>query len=193
MLKFAKTLIEDLSNAYTIVAVFLDFVFFICKVSKIKILLHLSYAWVLLPMLLVVLVTYYQRYKAYQELIDAKPNRDVWLLNAIWKTHTGRWKIPGHTIESDDQNYWERLYDKANEIRQYAADGKLPIWGKRQNKWNALWELITPEYWLNHSFDPMSFYQVPDPENLKTMGAQEWKSFMTDKTKVEKLWPSRNP
>ena len=192
MLKYAKAIIEDLYNGYAIVAVLLDIIFFFCKAFEVKILLHLSYAWMLLPALLATLVAHYKRYKASSE--SKQSNRDVWLLDAIWKAHTGQWGIPNQAaVKGEDQNYWEKLSDKADKIRQYAADGKLPIWGKRQKQWNSLWEPISPEYWLSHTFHP--FWFDPNPENLKIMGTeqqQEWKSFMTDKTKVEKLWPKKS-
>ena len=52
-------------------------------------------------------------------------------------------------------------------LRQLAAEGTLPIWGRRRGYW-ALWELAPPAFWKHHQVDFQSFLEA-DPKLLHAL------------------------
>jgi hypothetical protein len=52
-------------------------------------------------------------------------------------------------------------------IRQLAAEGTLPIWGRKQGYW-ALWEWVPPAFWQHHQVDYQSFLEA-DPKLLHAL------------------------
>lgn len=96
--------------------------------------------------------------------------RDVWLYDAICRIFMGRWDhIPLKRGKLDlDNADAEVLQDLVTRhIRQLAAEGTLPIWGRRQGYW-ALWELAPPEFWKHHQVDYQSFLEA-DPKLLHAL------------------------
>jgi hypothetical protein len=99
-----------------------------------------------------------------------RPQRDVWLYDAICRIFLGRWdNIPlkrGRLdLEAADLPILHELTTR--HIRQLAAEGRLPIWGKRRGNW-ALWELAAPEFWKHHQVDYPSFLEA-DPRVLHAL------------------------
>jgi hypothetical protein len=99
-----------------------------------------------------------------------RAQRDVWLYDAICRIFLGRWDLialKGGKLDLDRAGS-EVLQDLiARHIRQLAADGTLPIWGRKQGYW-ALWELAPPEFWRHHQVDYQSFLEA-DPRLLHAL------------------------
>jgi hypothetical protein len=99
-----------------------------------------------------------------------QPRRDVWLYDAICRIFLGRWDLIAlkrGKLDLDGAD-GEVLRDLvARHIRQLAAEGTLPIWGRRRGYW-ALWELAPPEYWKHHQVDYQSFLEA-DPKLLHAL------------------------
>jgi hypothetical protein len=102
-----------------------------------------------------------------QPAAGTRAQRDVWLYDAICRIFLGRWEpIPLQrgklALDSADA---EVLHDLVTRhIRQLAAEGALPIWGKRPGYW-ALWELTPAAFWQQHKVDYQSFLEA-DPKLL---------------------------
>jgi hypothetical protein len=96
--------------------------------------------------------------------------RDVWLYEAICRIFLGRWdrialQRGKLDLDSADSAVLQDLITR--HIRQLAADGTLPIWGKRPGSW-ALWELVPPAFWRDHQVDYQSFLEA-DPKLLHAL------------------------
>jgi hypothetical protein len=96
--------------------------------------------------------------------------RDVWLYDAICRIFVGRWELIALKrgkldLDSADTEVLQDLVTR--HIRQLAAEGALPIWGRRRGYW-ALWELVPPEFWKRHQVDYQSFLEA-DPKLLHAL------------------------
>ena len=99
-----------------------------------------------------------------------RPQRDVWLYDAICRIFLGRWdtielKHGKLDLDQADSTVLQDLV--THHIRQLAADGTLPIWGRRRGYW-ALWEPTPPEFWQHHQVDYPSFLEA-DPRLLHAL------------------------
>lgn len=100
----------------------------------------------------------------------AGAQRDVWLYDAICRIFLGQWEpIPLQrgklALDGADA---EVLHDLVTRhIRQLAAEGALPIWGKQPGYW-ALWELAPAAFWRQHQVDYQSFLEA-DPKLLHAL------------------------
>lgn len=100
----------------------------------------------------------------------ARARRDVWLHDAICRIFLGRWDpiaLKRGRLDVDDADAAVLRELITRHIRQLAADGTLPIWGKRPGSW-ALWELVPPEFWRDHQVDYQSFLEA-DPKLLHAL------------------------
>jgi hypothetical protein len=130
--------------------------------------------------------------------IDPRWSRDISLAGALWRAFDGDWKNvrpPQSQLEED------RFYQTAEQIRQHAFDGSLPIWGRR--KGSTLFEPVHKEFWRNHAIEAAYLLNsknnrdlwvyvthplvVGEVQNARTM---VWEDFMTSNEAVEKLWPA---
>jgi hypothetical protein len=96
--------------------------------------------------------------------------RDVWLYDAICRIFLGRWDLIALKrgkldLIGEDTEVLQDLVTR--HVRQLAADGTLPIWGRRRGYW-ALWELAPPEFWKHHQVDYQSFLEA-DPKLLHAL------------------------
>jgi hypothetical protein len=96
--------------------------------------------------------------------------RDIWLYDAICRIFLGRWdliplKHGKLVLDSADSAVLQDLITR--HIRQMAAEGTLPIWGRKQGYW-ALWESAPPEFWKHHQVDYQSFLEA-DPRLLHAL------------------------
>jgi hypothetical protein len=99
-----------------------------------------------------------------------EPRRDVWLHDAICRIFLGRWdpialKRGKLDLDSADGEVLRDLVTR--HVRQLAAEGTLPIWGRRRGYW-ALWELAPPAFWTYHQVDYQSFLEA-DPKLLHAL------------------------
>jgi hypothetical protein len=99
-----------------------------------------------------------------------QPRRDVWLHDAICRIFLGRWDLIALKrgkldLDNADSEVLQDLVTR--HIRQLAAEGTLPIWGRRRGYW-ALWELAPPEFWKHHRVDYQSFLEA-DPKLLHAL------------------------
>jgi hypothetical protein len=122
--------------------------------------------------------------------------RDVWLFDAICRMYLGRWEqIPfnesGPDLDADGLNVLHDLITK--DIRQFAFEGRLPIWGKAAPL--ALWNLAGAGFWKLCGIDWLSF-SYNDPKKLRATGymVQDQRTvtieLMTSRVAVEKLCAS---
>ena len=126
--------------------------------------------------------------------ITKEPQRDVWLLDAVYYIGFGTWA----PIEWDDlQGQTNRLGGVPEDIRQRALDGDLPIWG-REGFAGPL-DLLPKKYWKYYGFDWFSLlgdepeeFQTEIKENVSTISIGVCRSLKTSKSKVEELWPVEN-
>ncbi len=134
-------------------------------------------------------------------ILDPSWIRDALLLDAIWRAHLGQWKAR-ETYPHDDWSAKTPFYKAANDIRQMAFEGKLPIWARRPS--SNLFEVVPSGFWLNHDIEagyciipevtdswvkitfPLEVGDVPHARTPK------WTDFMTSKLAVEALWPSQS-
>jgi hypothetical protein len=99
-----------------------------------------------------------------------QPRRDVWLYDAVCRIFLGRWDLIALKrgkldLDSADSEVLQDLITR--HIRQLAAEGTLPIWGRRRGYW-ALWELAPPAFWRHHQVDYQSFLEA-DPKLLHAL------------------------
>jgi hypothetical protein len=102
-----------------------------------------------------------------------RPQRDVWLYDAICRIFLGRWEainLKGGKLDlgAADAPILEDLVSR--HIRQLAAEGTLPIWGRQGGSW-SLWELAPREFWKQHQVDYHSFLEA-DPKLLHALPCQ---------------------
>ena len=80
--------------------------------------------------------------------------RDIWLFDAICRMYLGRWQRLSSTgkrldLDVDTTNVLFELV--THDVRQFAFEGRLPIWGKFASL--ALWQRTDSEFWEDHSID----------------------------------------
>jgi hypothetical protein len=117
----------------------------------------------------------FARQSAQLPIVPIKPSptrvqRDVWLYDAICRIFLGRWdqiSLKRGKLDLDDADAAVLQDLVTRHIRQLAAEGALPIWGRRQGYW-ALWELAPPEFWRHHQVDYQSFLEA-DPNLLHAL------------------------
>jgi hypothetical protein len=101
---------------------------------------------------------------------QTRAQRDVWLYDAICRIFLGRWeqfhlKLGKLDFDNADSAVLQDLVTR--HIRQLAAEGTLPIWGRKRGYW-ALWELAPPAFWKHHQVDYQSFLEA-DPKLLHAL------------------------
>jgi hypothetical protein len=84
-------------------------------------------------------------------------DRNVTVYDAICRMYLGRWdKISVADGRLDlTQNGFQAVHDLMEDVRQFAFDGRFPIWGKAQGHM-ALWEQTPPAFWRHHHLDYLS-------------------------------------
>jgi hypothetical protein len=96
--------------------------------------------------------------------------RDVWLHDAICRIFLGRWdqiRLKQGKLDLDDADSAVLRDLITRHIRQLAAEGTLPIWGRKRGYW-ALWEPVPPSFWRHHQVDYQSFLEA-DPKLLHAL------------------------
>jgi len=133
-----------------------------------------------------------------KDKIVRKIDRDVWLADAIWRAYLGKWERPDHDLNGPGvgEESAQRLHDiVVNEIRQFAFEGKLPIWGKRRG--SSLWEPVPKEFWKDNRVNYLTIIH-DDPTKILVEGTErfarndEWQELMTSWQRVEYLWPQED-
>jgi hypothetical protein len=121
-----------------------------------------------------------------------RAQRDVWLYDAICRIFIGRWeqiRLQRGKLDLDNADRAVLQDLVARHIRQLAAEGALPIWGRKPGYW-ALWELVPPAFWRLHQVDFQSFLEA-DPKLLHALpcsgggGAAAIGELMTSKAAVD--------
>jgi hypothetical protein len=121
-----------------------------------------------------------------------RPQRDVWPYDAICRIFLGRWEaiaLKGGRLDLDNADAPVLQDLVSRHIRQLAADGTLPIWGRQRGNW-ALWELAPPAFWKNYQVDYQSFLEA-DPRLLHALPCRDgdrtvpFGELMTSKAAVE--------
>ena len=109
-------------------------------------------------------------HESIKQAAQIRAQRDVWLHDAICRIFLGRWDLIALKrgkldLDRTDSQVLQDLVSR--HIRQLAAEGTLPIWGRKQGYW-ALWELAPPEFWRHHQVDFQSFLEA-DPKLLHAL------------------------
>jgi hypothetical protein len=121
-----------------------------------------------------------------------RAQRDVWLYDAICRIFIGRWErihLKRGRLDLDNADCAVLQDLVTRHVRQLAAEGALPIWGRKPGYW-ALWELMPPEFWSHHQVDYQSFLDA-DPKLLHALpcsggaGAAAIGELMTSKAAVD--------
>jgi hypothetical protein len=130
-------------------------------------------------------------------VFDPNWTRDIFLGEALWYAYSRNWSGWLRLGERDA----ELFHYVTVELRQYAFEGLLPIWGTRPK--SNLYELVPREFWRNHDIAsgysvscaiPEVFVYVTRQLNLgevQNARTNAWTSFMTSRDAMEKLWPPR--
>ncbi|MBV8755385.1 MAG: hypothetical protein JO328_21235 [Hyphomicrobiales bacterium] len=122
--------------------------------------------------------------------------RDVWLFDAICRMYLGKWERISsmgnrRELDVDTRNALYELV--ARDIRQFAFEGRLPIWGKFAPL--ALWHRTDSEFWEYHGVDWSSFL-LNDPKKLRVTKymlkhqSTVMSQLMTSRVKVDELCES---
>jgi hypothetical protein len=96
--------------------------------------------------------------------------RDVWLYDAVCRIFLGSWdqiRLKRGKLDLDDADSAVLQDLVTRHIRQLAAEGTLPIWGRQPGYW-GLWELAPPAFWKHHQVDYQSFLEA-DPKLLHAL------------------------
>ena len=127
-----------------------------------------------------------------------KIERDVWLADAIWRAHLGKWGRPDRDLSGPGVGLdaAQMLHDIiVGEVRQFAFEGKLPVWGKRRG--STLWESVPKEFWKDNRVNYLTIIR-DDPALILIEGIprhernDEWQELMTSWQSVEYLWPKKD-
>lgn len=77
-------------------------------------------------------------------------------------------------------------------FRQAAADGKIPVWGKAMH--SDVFEPVPKEYWLKYQIEWFSLLRdsaTTEPAVIGVLRGYEFLDLMTNKTRIEAIWPKR--
>ena len=118
------------------------------------------------------------------------------------------WQAVEHVaILSTHESNGDYLPKSREVIRQFAADGKLKIWGKRHlgvrsnfdSRFDTVWAPLPPEFWVDNRIlaDASTEMKNPNvPFTIPIQGDGTWNGSYADllvsKREVESLWPERD-
>lgn len=116
---------------------------------------------------------------------------DEWLLGALQYVIHGSWDRPIAIIGENANN--NKLHATLDEIRQFAADGRLDVWGKEGSWQTAIWRKIPKDFWLSNAIDAFDVFRG-SAENLKTSqtignSGLVFRALKINKRQVYELWP----
>jgi hypothetical protein len=129
---------------------------------------------------------------------------DISLLDALWRVYMRIWGERKKVEMGDDPNANPETFKFAkvcDDIRQKAFEGALPAWATRRD--SQLYEPLPLEFWLNRQLLPniMMDPTWPDlwveythallPGESKFARSMEWRNFLTNKERVDRLWPPK--
>jgi hypothetical protein len=120
---------------------------------------------------------------------------DVLLYDAIHYVATRSWDGERLDIFSSNEGFLSGITQAIEDVRQYACDGDLIIWGSTGNSDPIT--PIDPNYWRAYGFEYFSLLrEAPEEFHTEIKVGQPrdsiYKRLKTSKSKVEELWPSRN-
>jgi hypothetical protein len=159
---------------------------------------------------LVILAAYHWLYRLRHKRVGSKDahlsaivnpvptfNRDVWLLNAIWRAYSGNWELPSADFSGVGAEESQRLWDLTEKtFRQLAFDGNLPIWAKPAN--SDIWVGVPPKFWGIAHIDGLRAQYPAEPGQLtfrvenpyrNKIPENEWREFMTSRAATDALFP----
>ncbi|SFI32521.1 hypothetical protein [Bradyrhizobium sp. Gha] len=112
--------------------------------------------------------------------------RDVGLGEAVGYICFRRWGESFVAAASSSNVSGSREYD---ELLQAAADGEIPIWGKKAA--HGVHEPIPGEFWFKHRMDWFSLLRgSPETESSVRSGSDEtYLELMTSRAAIERYWP----
>jgi hypothetical protein len=140
--------------------------------------------------------------------------RELWGLALKWRKppiaddRTPIWQAVQHvailsTNESKGPGY---LPISREVIRQFAADGKVKIWGKRHlgvrpnfaSRFDTVWVLLPPEFWVDNRIQASASVEMENPNvpfTIPIKGDGTWNDSYADllvsKNEIETLFPKR--
>jgi hypothetical protein len=120
----------------------------------------------------------------------AFPKREIWLQDAVCRAIYGHWPTDDEQIFNQEGDV-ERVENVVRQMREFAGDGRLLIWGKSDAQ--RLFEQIPKSYWMDHKIEFLHLFG--SAENVRTEKATHsanqiiFKSLMVCKSQIEALWP----
>jgi hypothetical protein len=119
--------------------------------------------------------------------------RDVWLREAVFFAVHGRW-LGENERALGEKGQTDRACDVADEMRQYARDGRLTVWGK---EWRAsTFDPIPQDYWVAHQIAFLSLLRERQEDTATEKATFDgkgpfYRELMVSRSQVEALWPQR--
>ena len=120
---------------------------------------------------------------------------DVLLYDAIHYVATRSWDGERLDILSSNEGFVSGITQACEDVRQYACDGELIIWGRTGNSGPIT--LIDPNYWRAYGFEYFSLLRdAPEEFHTEIKEGQPrdsiYKRLKTSMSKIEELWPPAN-
>ena len=119
----------------------------------------------------------------------------VLLYDAIHYVATRSWDGERLDVFSSNEALFSSITKACEDVRQFAYDGYLTIWGSKENSGSIT--PIEPNYWRDYGLDYFSLHREA-PEEFHTeikVGKPYdsiYKQLKTSKSRIEELWPSRS-
>lgn len=89
---------------------------------------------------------------------------DVWLKDAVFYAVRGRWLTEAESAFTEEGQF-ERASQVAQEVRQFARDGRLAIFGKEWE--NSTFDPISHDYWASNQISFLDMLRA-DPADTRT-------------------------
>jgi hypothetical protein len=126
-------------------------------------------------------------------------DRDVSLLDAIWRVFMGTWGTRKKFWDGGDpagNADWFNFWQICEDIQQRAFEGKLPIWAIKRG--SQVYEPLPLDFWRHHRLGPNPMMDPEWPLGVwiehsdgleKFHRAGEWLNYSTSRELVDRLWP----
>jgi hypothetical protein len=119
--------------------------------------------------------------------------RDIFLRDAIWRVHLGKWSR--NDIKGCTENDLAGLREAWHQLRQEAFDGTLVIWGK-VGPVETLFEAIPKTFWKDGNVvweafkQDESLWAIPSPKYYfyGPRGRGNYSELKTSKAQIDALW-----
>ena len=118
---------------------------------------------------------------------------DVWLKDAVFYAVRGRWLTEAESAFTEEGQF-ERASQVAQEVRQFARDGRLAIFGKEWE--NSTFDPISHDYWASNQISFLDMLRA-DPADTRTETATFeskgpiYKQLRANRAEFKSIWPPK--